>query len=73
MNIRQYLFDGVMGCSDRNCIVTGYKGDMCAPNNCKCLLNMSKTQLKTLSKRISSISDTKINKEKSNEKDRSIA
>lgn len=60
--VREYLFIGFPGCSNRDCIVTGPKKGMGTNGSCKCLVNMSRSELMRLQARIQVIADKEIEK-----------
>lgn len=53
--VRDLLFKGMTGCSDHACLITGPKEGMGTNGGCRCLLNMSRSQLSILSSRLSQI------------------
>ena len=60
--VREYLFIGFPGCSNHDCIVTGPKKGMGTNGSCKCLENMSRSELMRLHARIQVIADKEIEK-----------
>lgn len=52
MNVRQILFSGFTGCSDGSCIISGPAEGVHTNGGCKCLLNLSRSQLCILSSRL---------------------
>ena len=55
MNIREYLFTGMSGCTNHGCVITGPKEGMGTNGSCHCVVNMSRSQLEILQNRIQSI------------------
>ena len=59
MKIRDFLFNGFEGCTNHGCIVREVKG-MGTNGQCKCLLNLSRSQLLMLQSRLAYIANVEI-------------
>lgn len=57
MNNREFLFHGFSGCTDGNCLITGKANGMHTNGGCKCLTNMSRSQLTLLQSRLFAIAE----------------
>lgn len=59
MTNREFLFRGFNHCSDHNCLIGKPKG-MGTNGGCKCLVNMTRTQLTILSSRLQHIANNEV-------------
>ena len=51
-SMREILFKGWLGCSNRDCIVTGIQKGIGTTEMCKCVVDASRTQLHILQFRL---------------------
>jgi hypothetical protein len=58
--IRELLFDGIKGCSDGYCVITGVAKGMHTNGGCKCIQDLSRSQLNILAGRLKIISEKEI-------------
>jgi hypothetical protein len=56
MKVRDALFKGFTGCSNHNCIIRKPEG-MGTNGSCKCLFDLSRSQLHILTSRLGQIAD----------------
>jgi len=54
MDIKNYLFKGFKGCSNRDCIIKDSQG-VCTNGTCSCLKDMKRGELNIVSQRLGSL------------------
>ena len=59
-SVREVLFNGMNGCTNHGCVITGPKGGLGTNGPCRCLVNMSRSQLSILQNRLSAIAECEL-------------
>lgn len=62
--VREILFKPFKGCSDHGCLITGPKGGMGTNGGCRCVINMSRSQLHILQSKLHVIANMVISEER---------
>ena len=55
--VREMLFEGFKPCTDGYCVIGGKSKGMHTNGGCKCIVNLSRSQLNILSSRIQAIAE----------------
>ena len=63
MTVREFLFRGIDGCMDGNCVITGKRAGMHTNGGCHCIQNLKRGHMSILASRLSVIADKKVNLE----------